>query len=135
MTYVQKYAEKYKDYLYLVFRVLVGGLFFIHGAQKLFGWFGGNKVAALTSLMGVAGAVEFFGGLLVVLGLFTRLAALVSAVQMLVAYFMAHSPNGWNPLVNKGEPAVLLFAAFLVLLVYGNQKWSVEKAVLGKENF
>ena len=134
MTNVQKYAEKYKDYLYLVFRVLVGGIFFIHGAQKLFGWFGGNKVAALVSLMGVAGVIEFFGGLLIVLGLFTRLAALVSAVQMLVAYFMVHFPGGWNPVVNKGEPALLLFAAFLVLLVYGNQKWSVEKAVFGKEN-
>ncbi|MBI4151965.1 DoxX family protein, partial [Candidatus Woesearchaeota archaeon] len=128
MSYLQKYAENYKNVLYFVFRLLVGGMFFIHGAQKLFGWFGGSKVPDMVSLMGVAGLVEFFGGLLVVLGLFTRLAALVSAVQMFVAYFMVHfSMGSWNPVANKGELALLYGAAFLVLFVYGNQKWNLEQ--------
>ncbi len=135
MQYIHKFGEKYKDYLYVLFRVLVGGLFLIHGAQKMFGWFGGTKVDSLVSLMGVAGVVEFFGGLLVLVGLFTRLAALLGAVQMAVAFFMAHFPGGWNPVLNKGEPATLFFAAFLVLLVYGNQKWNVEQWLLGKETF
>ncbi len=135
MQYIHKYGEKYKEYLYFLFRVLVGGVFFIHGAGKMFGWFGGSKVASLASLFGVAGVIEFFGGLLIVVGLFTRLAALVGAVEMLVAFFMAHFPSGWNPLLNKGEPATLFFAAFLVLIVYGNQKWNAEQSLLGKETF
>ncbi len=135
MSYLQKYAEKYKDTLYFVFRVLVGGVFFIHGAQKLFGWLGGQKVPELMSLMGAAGLVELFGGLLVVLGLFTRLAALISAVQMAAAYFMVHFSNGWNPVLNKGELALLYFAAFMVLLAYGNQKCSAEQKMFGKETF
>lgn len=135
MGYLQKYAEKYKDVLYFVFRVFVGGVFSIHGTQKLFGWLGGQKVPELMSLMGVAGLIEFFGGLLIVLGLFTRLAALVSAIQMAVAYFMAHFPNSWNPVLNKGEPALLYFAAFLVLFAYGSQKWNLEQKVMKKETF
>lgn len=135
MSYLQKYADKYKAVLYVVFRVLVGGVFMIHGAQKLFGWLGGQKVPELMSLMGAAGVIEFFGGLLVLLGLFTRLAALVGGVEMLVAFFMVHFPNGWNPVANKGEAALLYFAAFLVLFVYGNQKWNVEQSLLGKETF
>ena len=135
MQYIHKFGEKYKDYLYVLFRVLVGGLFLIHGAQKMFGWFGGTKVDSLVSLMGVGGIVEFFGGLLILLGLFTRLAALVSAIQMVVAYFMFHAPGGWNPVANKGELALLYFVAFLVLVIYGNQKWNVEQWLLGKETF
>ncbi|MBS3168962.1 DoxX family protein [Candidatus Woesearchaeota archaeon] len=135
MGSLQKYADKYKNWLYVVFRVLVGGVFFIHGAQKVFGWLGGQKVPEMLSLMGAAGLIELLGGLLVVLGLFTRLTALVSAVEMLVALFMFHLPSGWNPLLNKGEAALLFFAAFLVLFVYGNQKWSLEQKLLGKETF
>ena len=66
MGSLQKYADKYKNWLYVVFRVLVGGVFFIHGAQKVFGWLGGQKVPEMLSLMGAAGLIELLGGLLVV---------------------------------------------------------------------
>ena len=135
MNQIHKFADKYKEHLYFLFRVLIGGVFFIHGAQKMFGWFGGTKLPSLASLVGVAGIIEFFGGLLVLVGLFTRLVALVGAVEMAVAFFMAHFPSGWNPVLNKGEPATLFFAGFLVLLIYGNQKWNVERWLLGKETF
>ena len=128
--------EKYfnTDYPYFVFRVFVGLLFAQHGFQKLFGMFGG-KAAELFSLMGLAGTVEFIGGLAIAFGLFTRLAAFISAVEMLVAYFMAHAGTSLIPIINKGELALLYFASFLVLMVYGAKKWSLESAILKKEVF
>ncbi len=139
MGYCAKCVEKYKDYLYLLFRVIVGVLFLFHGGQKLFGWFGGvggdGSSVALVSLFGLAGIIEFLGGLALVLGLFSRLAATVSAIEMLVAFFMAHFPQGWNPLINRGEAALLYFAAFLVVVIRGNGKWNLEQKLLGKEMF
>lgn len=127
--------NKYQDYLYFVFRVLVGLFFLQHGGQKLFGWFGGlgGNPVELISLMGLAGIIEFFGGLAILLGIFTRLAALIAAVEMLAALFMAHFPQGYILIKNQGEPAALFFASFLVLLAYGAGKWSLGKALFKKE--
>lgn len=122
---IDKIVEKYGDALYLVFRVFVGLMFFQHGAQKLFGWFGGQSVELFT-LMGLAGVVEAAGGILIAIGLLTRWAAAVSAIQMLAAYFMMHFPKAWTPIANKGELALLYFAAFLVLMKEGAGKWSVD---------
>lgn len=123
---------------YVIFRLVVSFMFFAHGAQKLFGWFGG-KATALASLMGVAGIVEVIGGLLIFFGLFTRLAAVIAAVEMLAAFFIAHakfdSLTGLMPLMNKGELALLYFAAFLILIIYGAGDWSLEKAIFKKEHF
>ncbi len=127
--------EEIKGYLCFVFRVVVGWMFFEHGAQKLFGWFGGKAVDSLASMFGVAGVVEVVVGLAVVLGVFVKLAALFGGVQMLVAYFIVHIPNAWDPLANKGELALLYFAAFLVLLAYGTGKWSLERALREEETF
>ncbi len=131
----QKTVAKYGEYLYLVFRVFIGLLFFAHGAQKLFGWFGGNGGTPLISLMGVAGLIEVVAGLAIALGLLTRLAAFVSAIEMVVAYFMVHFPQGWCPLQNKGELALLYFAAFLVLTWKGAGKWQLDKTLFKKEVF
>ncbi|MBI2565033.1 DoxX family protein [Candidatus Woesearchaeota archaeon] len=117
--------EKSEEYLYFVFRVFVGLLFAQHGAQKLLGWFGG-KAMPLISMMGVAGIIELVGGLLLTLGLLTRFTALVTAVEMLAAYFMAHAPNGLAPIMNKGELALLYFASFLVLSAHGAKKWGLD---------
>jgi len=131
----QKNIDRASPYLLSVFRILVGLFFLQHGLQKLFGMFGAQKSVELLSLMGIAGIVEFVAGIAIAVGFFTRPAALVSAVQMLVAYFMAHAPSGWAPIANKGELALLFFAAFLVLIAKGAGKWSLEKAVLKKEIF
>jgi putative oxidoreductase len=85
-----------------------------HGLQKVFGLFGGS-VVPLVSRMGVAGVLELVGGLLLVLGLFTRPVALVLAGEMLVAYVIAHLPRGMVPLQNGGELA-LLYALIFVFL-------------------
>ena len=132
---IGKFTEKFTGYFYFLFRILVGFFFFQHGAQKLFGWFTENGSVQLASLMGVAGVIEFFGGILLIVGLFTRLVAVISAIEMLVAYFKAHFPSGWIPIANKGELALLFFAAFLILTIYGAKKWSLEKALLKKEIF
>ena len=120
-----KCVTKYGDQLYLVFRVLVGTMFFAHGIGKLSG-FGLN-------LMGAAGIIETVAGLLIVFGLWTRLAALFGAVTMLVAYFMVHP--GFNPLASGGELAVMYFVAFLVMLRDGAGKYSLEKKLFKKEQF
>ena len=138
MGLCEKKVQKYGDVLYVLFRVLVGFGFMLHGGQKLFGWFGGvngGGAVALASLFGLAGVIEFFGGLAVLLGFFTRLAAGIGALEMAAAYIMVHRQQSWLPLLNGGDPAWLFFATFLVLLVYGSGKWSLEKKLLKKEVF
>ncbi len=125
------WVEKYGDYHYFLFRILVGVMFFLHGYGKLFG----AKAGPVASLMGVAGVVELLAGLGILVGFWTRLGALGGAITMIVAYFKVHLPTGFNPLANGGELAVLYFAAFLVLMVYGSRKWSLEKSWLKKETF
>jgi len=127
-----KIISKYEDYFYFIFRIFVGLLFFQHGAQKLFGWFEKDPVA-LFSLLGLAGIIEFFGGIAIFFGLFTRFVALISAIEMLVAYFYIHVPMGFIPIINKGELALLYFAAFLVLFIKGSKKFSLEKRIFKRE--
>lgn len=117
----------YKDYSYFVFRVLVGLLFLQHGAQKLFGAFGGTKVQLLT-FFGLAGTIEFFGGLLIAVGLLTRIAALFGIADMIGAWFIVHVSQGWIPILNKGELPLLFLACFLVLAAYGSRKWSLDNS-------
>ena len=129
-------CEKYvnKDYAYFIFRVLVGLLFLQHGLQKLFGMFGG-KSAELFSIMGLAGIIEFLAGISIALGIFARFGAFFAALQMAVAYFMAHAPKGLIPILNMGELALLYFAAFLAIMAFGARRWSLEKAIFKKEFF
>jgi putative oxidoreductase len=106
------------DAAYVLLRAGAGLLFMTHGLQKLFGLFGGvggGSAVPLASRLGVAGAFELVGGLLLVLGLFTRPVALVLAGEMVVAYVIAHLPRGLVPLENRGEVA-LLYALIFVFL-------------------
>lgn len=106
---------------------IVTALFFMqHGAQKLFGWLGGRGPVELFSMMGLAGVLEFFGGLLIVVGLFTRPVAFVLSGQMAVAYFMAHAPQGFWPIQNRGELAALFSFVFLFLAAHGGGGFSID---------
>ncbi|MGE0161275.1 MAG: DoxX family protein [Gemmatimonadales bacterium] len=87
---------------HVAFRAAFGLMFMQHGAQKLFGAFAGNEAESLASLMGLAGVLEFWGGLLVVVGLGTRWVSLVLAFEMAFAFFYAHVPRGWVPIENGG---------------------------------
>jgi|SRR3989344_3594236 len=132
-----KFIDKNRLNFYFVFRIFVGLLFLQHGLQKTFGMFGGlgGNSAPIMSLMGAAGIIETVAGILITLGLFTRIISAISAVEMLIAYFMAHAPGGLIPLMNQGELALLYFACFLVLIAYGAGKLSFERAMLKKERF
>ena len=116
MKYMENFLEKNSDYFYFVFRVIIGALFLLHGIQKMSGIFAGK--IAFPSLFFFAGFIETIGGALFIVGLLTRYVAIVTAIEMLVAYFTAHLPNGLSPLANKGEPVLLFFAAFLVLITH-----------------
>jgi putative oxidoreductase len=111
-----------------VVRIVTGFLFLTHGSAKLLGYphvamFDGLQ---LLSLMGIAGILELAGGLLIVLGLFTRPVAFVLSGEMAAAYFMAHAPQGFLPLVNQGEAAVLYCFFFLYLFVAGPGAFSID---------
>src|SRR6266550_391889 len=99
-------STRYTEISYALMRLMSGLLFACHGAQKLLGSFGG-KIDTSNTLMMVAGVIELGGGLLMAVGLFTRVAAFLASGEMAVAYFMAHAPGGFWPIVNKGEPAVV----------------------------
>lgn len=111
-----------------VFRIGTALLFMQHGAQKLFGLLGGSQVDSFFSMMGLAGVLEFFGGLLVVLGLFTRSVAGILALEMVIAYFMAHAPNGVFPIQDGGgELALLYFLGFALITVIGPGAFSLDR--------
>jgi putative oxidoreductase len=112
-------------------RIGVALLYMEHGVQKLFGMFGGfggtpGGTVTLWSQMGLAGVLETFGGLLLLLGLFTRPVAFLLAGEMLVAFFQAHLPKGGVPLENGGELPLLYMLVFLFLLGNGAGPASVD---------
>ena len=111
-----------------ILRIIVGFLYVQHGTAKLFGaphvaMFDGLQ---LVSLLGLAGILEFVGGLLILLGLFTRQTAFILSGQMAVAYFMAHAPNGFLPILNQGELAVLYCFVFLYFSFAGAGAYSID---------
>lgn len=122
--------HRYQPYALALLRMVAGYTFMLHGMSKLFGvphnaMFDGLQ---LFSLMGFAGVLEFVGGALLLIGLFTRPVAFLLAGQMAVAYFMSHASMGnfWLPLMNQGEPAVLYCFIFLYLFVAGAGAFSVD---------
>lgn len=121
--------SKYREILYAIFRISVGLMFMHHGVQKLFG------TSFPEGIFLLAGIIEFFGGIAIALGLFTRLVAAIAGIEMIFAYFMAHISKGILPLNNGGEPAMLFLAAFLVMIGYGNGRWNAEEMILKKETF
>ena len=120
--------------LHALLRIGAGLLFMQHGAQKLFGAFGGfggtpGATAELFSQMGLAGVLEFFGGLLIVVGLGTRLVAAVLVLLMLSAYVIAHLPQGGFPIENGGELALLFALVWAFLVGNGAGPASVDAAL------
>ena len=132
---MHQYLNRFSPHAFALLRIVAGLLFLQHGAQKLFGLLGGfgesGGTAPLLSLMGLAGVIEFFGGLLIALGLFAGWAAFVASGQMAVAYFMAHAPQGFFPIQNRGELAVLYCFMFLYVATRGAGIWSIDE-VMGK---
>jgi putative oxidoreductase len=122
--------RSWSPYLLSVLRMVVGFLFMQYGTTKLFGLpapvMPGGGTAPLTSLPGVAGALEVFGGALILLGLFTRPVAFILSGEMAVAYFKGHAPEGFWPVLNQGAPAVFYCFFFLYLSAVGAGPWSLD---------
>ena len=111
-----------------VLRIVAAFLFILHGTQKLFAFpvSEPRDPAAIVSLMGLAGVLEVFGGFLLLLGLFTRPVAFLLAGEMAVAYFKSHAPQGFWPILNRGELAALYCFLFLYLSAVGAGPWSLD---------
>ena len=122
---MDKLIGPYRPHIYTLLRIASGLLFAAHGAQKLFGALGGRP-AELVSQMGLAGVIEFIGGLMIALGLFTSPEAFLASGQMAVAYFQAHAPRGRWPIMNGGELAALFCFVFLYVAAAGSGKWSID---------
>lgn len=121
---------RFQPYVLGLLRIVFGYTFLLHGTAKLFGlphvaMFDGLQ---LFSLMGFAGILELVGGVLLILGWFTRPVAFLLSGQMAVAYFMMHAgiDNFWLPLLNQGEGAVLYCFVFLYLAVAGAGAFSID---------
>ncbi|MEN6671220.1 DoxX family protein [Psychrobacter sp. B38] len=133
-------------YAALILRVPVGLILAAHGAQKLFGWFGGNGLAGTAGWMSsigiepgylmaiLAGSAEFFGGIALVLGLLTRPAAVIAAFTMLVAIFSVHISNGLFASNNGYEYALTLMVALISLSIQGGGYLSIDKALSDKSH-
>ena len=122
--------RSWAPYLLSVLRIVAAFLFIQVGTAKLFAFpaavMPGGGTAPLGSLAGVAGALETFGGALLLLGLFTRPVAFLLSGQMAVAYFYAHAPQGFWPVLNGGQPAALYSFLFLYLSAAGGGPWSLD---------
>jgi putative oxidoreductase len=122
-------AAAWAPRLLSVFRIIVALLFIAHGLVKLFGFPEGAQPGQvpLASIYGLAAILEAVGGAAILLGLFTRPVAFVLSGQMAVAYFMAHAPQGFFPVQNGGELAILYCFAFLYFAAAGPGPWSLDE--------
>lgn len=123
--------DRYRGPAHAILRIGAGLLFMQHGAQKLLGWFGGvdgsGATVELVSQMGLAGVLELVGGLMIVIGLFTRPVAGILLLEMIAAYFIAHLPQGWVPIENQGELALLYALIWLYFAAAGAGPASVDR--------
>jgi putative oxidoreductase len=126
MNSLTRYAVPF----YSIMRLVVGLMYFCHGAQKIFGWFApGQHDGHLPPLMVTGGWIEMVGGILIAFGLFTRLAAFIASGEMAVAFFMMHAKGSILPIINKGELAVVYCFLFFYIFLYGPGAWSLDVMV------
>lgn len=129
---MKNHLATYALYFYALMRIVIGLLFACHGVQKLFGVLGGVSGQAgatvdLFSLRGLAGVIEFAGGVLISIGWFAPVAAFIASGHMAAAYFIGHAPRGFWPLQNGGELAVVYCFLFLYMAAQGSGIWSIDR--------
>jgi putative oxidoreductase len=122
--------DRARTVTYFLLRAVSGLLIVQYGGMVLFGWFGGvppnGGPAPLMSQAGIGAVLQFFGGLLVTIGLFTRPAAFLMSGEMAVAYFQFHQPKALFPIQNDGGPAILFCFIYLFFAAHGAGEWSVD---------
>jgi putative oxidoreductase len=117
-----------------IFRIIVGLLFLEHGTSKYLSLpVSPTTGVNVLSLSGINGIIELIGGVPIVLGLFTRPVAFILSGDMAIAYFIAHAPRGFFPLVNGGELAIVYCFAFLYLAAAGGGEWSIDRLRVVRE--
>ena len=126
MQFLDNLLDGREEQAYALLRIVTGFLFIWHGTQKLLN-FPVEFPYPLNPLMYSAGAIEMVGGVLVMIGLFTRPTAFICSGTMAAAYWMAHGMNNVFPILNKGELAALFCFAFLYIAVRGAGIWSLDK--------
>lgn len=132
---MERFLGRYSPYIYALLRVVAGFLFLWHGMQKLFNFppqaaAGGAPDSGLSPLMAVGGIIELVAGIMILIGLFTSIAAFIASGMMAVAYFMAHfSLAAFLPLQNRGELAVIYCFVFLYIAARGSGPLSVDDAL------
>ena len=122
---MERYLGKYSELIYAALRFVAGFLFACHGAQKLFGVLGGQTELSDPEGL-IAGVIEFVGGSTIALGLLSSYTAFIASGEMAVAYFKAHAPRGFWPIMNHGELAALYSFLFLVIAARGSGDYSVD---------
>ena len=125
---MERYLGRYSEAVYCLMRLTVGLAFAQHGAQKVLGLLGGQKMP-VGSMPWVAGLIELVGGLLIAIGLAAGWAAFIASGEMAVAYFMVHAKGGFWPVVNKGELAVAYCFVFLYIATRGSGRYSLDAAM------
>ena len=131
------FLNKYRNYFLGLLRIISGYAFVLHATAKFWEFpmsmTGGNGSVELTSLMGIGGVIELVFGILLTLGLFTRVSAFLLSGQMAVAYFIFHAPKGFFfPLMNGGEPAILYCFIFLYFVFAGAGAFALDNKIAKK---
>ena len=119
------FISKYELQVYSILRLVVGFLFLWHGSQKLFAFPPAGQVMP-PHIVFIAGPIEFFGGLLVMIGLWSRLAAFICSGEMAFAYWAAHGTHALLPLLNGGELAIIYCFLFLFISAKGSGEFSID---------
>lgn len=137
MNLFEPARDRWTNVVLSVLRVVAALVYMQHGSQKLFhfppsGAPGPGAPLTLFSQTGLAGILEFFGGSLLLIGLFTRPVAFIVCGEMAVAYFTVHAPRAFLPIVNRGELAVVLCFVFLYFVFAGGGSWSVDALIRGR---
>ena len=123
---MEDFLDRQRPHFLSILRIMAGLLLIPHGTMKFFGWPTGEGGTELFSLMGLAAAIEIVGGILLVIGLFTRTTAFIVSGFLAAAYFMAHAPQDFLPIVNQGELAVLWCFVTFYIFAAGAGPWSVD---------
>ncbi len=129
-------TQRLQPYALALLRIVTALLYLQHGASKLLGFPHNPNYdnLHLFSLIGLAGTLELVGSVLILLGLFARPAAFILSGEMAFAYFMAHAPRSFMPLLNGGEPAVLFCFVFLYVAVAGAGAFSLDAALVPRRS-